>query len=132
MKQLKVTKYEELNVFAAKLAENGFTIISSYDENKPSFNSYFNFYKDGYFGYCQCDRFQFSLSTVNKPCHEHGTGMRVYDTWDKMTVAGALKVLEYSRQRIAMYKDVKNYTLEEFTDNEFTRKGIVKHEIVKI
>lgn len=127
MKTLIVTKYDELNEFATLLAENGFTIISSFDENKPSFNSYFNFSKNGYFGYCQKERFEgFSLSTVNKPCREYGTGHNYRKGWDILTLEHADGVLSYCKSLILTCKAIVNYSsLEKFVENSITGKRII-------
>jgi hypothetical protein len=68
MKQ--ITKYNELNEFAALLLSEGYEIIYP---NKLS--SYFHFFKNGGMGYVQYEQMGgVSFSSEHKPCKEAGTG----------------------------------------------------------
>jgi hypothetical protein len=108
---LTITKYEELNKFATELQENGFTILSAYNpDTSDYYNSYFKFYKDGYFGYVQYDRMEgFTMSTVNKPCQKYGTGHRFTQGHDILTVKNANECLQFSARLIGSKKEIVNY-----------------------
>ena len=128
MKTLQVTKYTELNEFATLLKNNGFNIISSYKKEDPenTFNSYFYFYKDGYFGYCQKERFEgFGLSTVNKPCKNFGTGHSYKKQWNILTIEEAQNCLDFCKRIINTKEVIKNYnSLDEFMNKQWGVKEL--------
>lgn len=131
MKILEITKSKELNEFAALLAANGYDIISYYPGT--DIYGYFNFHKDGYFGYCQIERFEgFSLSTVNKPCRKYGTGHRYAQGWDILTLDKAKSTLNFSKQLITGRRsnEIKNYSsVKEFLEKSFgSKKKIINYD----
>ena len=114
-KKLPLTKFEDLNEFAAKLKNDGYDIISAFKEGS-TFNSYFYFHKHGLFGYCQKERFEgFALSTENKPCKNFGTGHGFLKGWETLTLENAVDTLAFSKRIIDEEREVKNYeSVEEF------------------
>jgi len=132
MKTIKVTKTEDLNEFATLLLSNGYDIISSYNKEDPgnSFNTYFHFHKDGFFGYCQKERFEgFGLSTVNKPCKKFGTGHGFLKSWDCLTLEKAEECLKFAKRLINNKEEIKNYnSVNEFLEKSFSKKELIKHK----
>lgn len=87
---LNITKYQDMNDFAALLLQYGYTIIANV---KPS--SYFHFFKDGAMGYIQDEYLGggVSFSSDHKPCKHAGTGYSILQNVDRdqMTLISAEK-----------------------------------------
>lgn len=75
--------------FAQLLKDEGFTVLRP--ESDEYFTKWFFFFKDGKFGTVSNNGFRgFTFSTVHKPCRECGTGYRIGEDFEDLTVKNAL------------------------------------------
>lgn len=99
----KQQQISELLKFANELKNNGFIVLIP---NRDQESSWIKFFKDGYFGSIECDRFGgFNFSTVHKPCKECGTGYGIEQNTN-LTIENANKCL-IKAPKWATFPDVR-------------------------
>lgn len=103
----------QLQEFVQDLYNNWFTIITTtYESFKDDPHTYFYAFKNWNFVYIQYDRYMYSITTVNKPSRDHGTGTQI--STDYPTISNVERAMS-----IKHFNDRKNQPIYYSTLQEF-------------
>lgn len=110
---------ENFEDFAQLLKDNGFTVLVSANCELP--HTWMFFYKDGKFGHVSKERLSgYHFSTVHKPCRECGTGFRIGEDDEPLTIENANNSLAHAPHWAfpSQIKAIQKYTsLEDFINS---------------